>query len=869
MARRGGYGPAGKRPAAGGVKNRPPWANDLDNGALADKEVNMRAGSATNAPQLVLQCKEDGEAPGVIQFLPGKQNKLGRDPRRCDHVFTSNAVSGFHCIIEKKGSKWYVEDQGSTNGVYVNDNKIKSAHELVEGTIVCFGAPEYRYLFKDAAKGFEKLPGGAAGGRKPLAGGAAGRRLSADDKPAAKGKAAAPRGPAGRRGSVDAPGAVPKAMGAGAAAIDPSATINPNGFGIYVGDRVEVQSGSKRTGEAMYVGPAEFHGGRTVVGVRLDEKRPGSDCDGKHKGERFFRCMVGYGLYVPLEDVKLIQPDEAPEKDENFDLEKELENIVGLTEVKDMLRGMERSVEVQKRRAAFGVKAERAMHMVFAGNPGTGKTMVARMIGKMMLNMDILERGHLVEVTRKDMVGPYSGETAKNTSAVVERARGGVLFIDEAYTLKHEGSSDSHGQECVDTLLKEMENHKDVVVILAGYSKEMAGLLNVNPGIQSRFPNHFTFSDYTNEEMAQIVLKEVEVKGFVLEPSLDQARITEIISNNVKKSEASKGNGRLCRTLVEQAVERQTDRVFKSETMSKESLTTLRESDFLPDEVEYGEMGDDGELSPVETAIAKLQSIVGLADVKKHIQALRAQLQLNKERKEAGVGCGSDMSLHMVFTGNPGTGKTSVARIVAELLSAMGVLSRGHLVEVDRSGLVAGYSGQTALKTKAVVESALGGVLFVDEAYALVQESRDSFGKEALDTLIKMVEDHRDNLVVILAGYSGEMKQMIAQNPGVRSRFPTVIDFADYTSDELMSIAGTMLEKDGFRLSSGASEVLRQMVDTTTARAGKDNGNGREVRNMLEAARRKQALRLLEVKGKKTEEQLCSLEAEDFTLEDV
>jgi len=525
-------------------------------------------------------------------------------------------------------------------------------------------------------------------------------------------------------------------------------------------------------------------------------------------------------------------------------------------------------LEVQKKRAAFGVKAERAMHMVFCGNPGTGKTMVARMIGKMMLNMGILEKGHLVEVTRKDMVGPYSGETAKNTSAVVERSKGGILFIDEAYSLKHEGSSDSHGQECVDTLLKEMEQHKDVVVILAGFGKEMAGLLNVNPGIQSRFPNHFTFNDYNHEEMAEIIIKEVATKGFVLQETLNKEKITEIVNNNVKKSEASKGNGRLCRNLVEAAVERQTDRVFKSETMSRESLTTLYEKDFVPEEVNYTAEGEEGEDDPVETALKKLASITGLADVKRHIQALRAQLQLNKERKEAGVGAGSDMSLHMVFTGNPGTGKTSVARIVAELLSAMGVLTRGHLIEVDRSGLVAGYSGQTALKTKGVVESALGGVLFVDEAYALVQEGRDSFGKEALDTLIKMVEDHRDNLVVILAGYSGEMKMMIAQNPGVRSRFPTVIDFADYSVDELMEIGNGMLSKDCFKLSECGSTTLKNLCTGIVNRAGKDNGNGREVRNLIEGARRQQALRLLEVQGKKTADQLSTLEGSDFVVEE-
>merc|ERR1711907_859833 len=168
-----------------------------------------------------------------------------------------------------------------------------------------------------------------------------------------------------------------------------------------------------------------------------------------------------------------------------------------------------------------------------------------------------------------------------------------------------------------------------------------------------------------------------------------------------------------------------------------------------------------------------------------------------------------------------------------------------------------------ALKTKAVIESALGGVLFVDEAYALVQQDRDSFGKEALDTLIKMVEDHRDNLVVILAGYSGEMKQMIAQNPGVRSRFPTVIDFADYSAPELMEIAQGMVKKDDFVMGKEAIEMLESAFGDIARRGGKDNGNGREVRNILEGARRRQALRLLEVEGKKSADQLRTLEVLD------
>eukprot|EP00658_Telonema_sp_P-2_P029368 TRINITY_DN2234_c0_g1_i7.p1 TRINITY_DN2234_c0_g1~~TRINITY_DN2234_c0_g1_i7.p1 ORF type:complete len:525 (+),score=126.46 TRINITY_DN2234_c0_g1_i7:1219-2793(+) len=521
-----------------------------------------------------------------------------------------------------------------------------------------------------------------------------------------------------------------------------------------------------------------------------------------------------------------------------------------------MLRG----VEVQKRRAAFGVKAERSMHMVFVGNPGTGKTLVARMLGRMLLNMDVLEKGHMVEVSRKDLVAAYSGETAKNVSGAVERAAGGVLFVDEAYSLKHEGSTDSHGQEAIDTLLKEMDDRKDFVVILAGYGKEMTALLNTNPGISSRFPNVFTFSDYTVAEMGEISLSIIKEKGFQMADGLNLEAITDIIGSSVRSSEIAKGNGRLARNLVEQAVERQTDRVFKSETMSKDSLTTITVDDFAKPEAAGGE----DSAPSVEAALTKLNAIVGMAGVKEHVVSLRAQLQLNKERKEAGLQCSGGESLHMIFTGNPGTGKTSVARIVAELLRAMGILERGHLVETDRSGLVAGYSGQTALKTKSVVESALGGVLFVDEAYALVSNDKDSFGKEALDTLIKMVEDHRDNLVVILAGYSGDMATMVAQNPGVKSRFPTSINFEDYSADELIQIAELMIKAAGLDLSQEAKQMAFVRCEAIQKNGGRQNGNGRDVRNLVEQAKRQQALRLLKVEGKKTPEQLMLLESSDF-----
>merc|ERR1719401_3175433 len=259
--------------------------------------------------------------------------------------------------------------------------------------------------------------------------------------------------------------------------------------------------------------------------------------------------------------------------------------------------------------------------------------------------------------------------------------------------------------------------------------------------------------------------------------------------------------------LLDDAISRQTERAFNAETVSLHGLTTLAEEDFVDSMTPSRD-------EAIKAALGKLESIVGLANVKHFIHSLHAQLKTEAERREAGINVsGGAGTLHMIFSGNPGTGKTTVARIVAELLSALGLLRKGHLVEADRSALVAGYSGQTALKTRQVVEQAMGGVLFVDEAYALVAEDgKDSFGLEALDTLIKLIEDRRQDLVVILAGYPEEMERLIAANPGVRSRFPVKVLFEDYSEEELMQIAEKILLDDVLILSEGATIALQRLL---------------------------------------------------------
>ena len=549
---------------------------------------------------------------------------------------------------------------------------------------------------------------------------------------------------------------------------------------------------------------------------------------------------------ILLKSIALVQEETLE------DILNELNNLTGLQSVKTFVHELMQTVSLQEKRKANGDKTSpMTLHMIFTGNPGTGKTTVARLISRVLKAMGLLSQGQLVEVARQDLVGQYVGSTAQKTNDKIQQAIGGVLFVDEAYTLSR-NKHDSFGQEAIDTLVKGMEDYREqMVVILAGYTNEMETFLQSNPGLRSRFPFIVEFPDYTPQDMLDIMQLQAKHRDYVID-STSYDSLLELFERKQIPGRNDSGNGRLVRNLIEEAIRKQSVRVSEDASADLKLLTA---SDFGVAIKEAFHLDE------------AFSTIVGLDNVKNFVFTLEKQILANKRRQEAGIQTKNEQTLNMIFSGNPGTGKTTIARLLANMLKEMGLLKKGHLVEVDRTQLVAEYVGQTAAKTTAVVESALGGVLFIDEAYTLSEEG-GGFGKEAIDTLVALIENHRENLIVIIAGYTDEMDQFIKTNPGLSSRFPLRIEFPDYTAKQLTQITEMQANSKGFVIENDVLTSLTDFYEVKQIPGKNDSGNGRLVRNTVEAAIRNQSVRIVE-HPELPAEALTVLTLEDFQLQPV
>ena len=540
---------------------------------------------------------------------------------------------------------------------------------------------------------------------------------------------------------------------------------------------------------------------------------------------------------VERDDIKGYVPEERTVDN----ILKDLDRFIGMDEVKSAVREMAYSVQnaLQRAERGLGEQEKMSMHIILTGNPGTGKTTIARKLGEILASVGYLDSGHVVEVDRAKMVSPYQGETPKVVDRLCDKAMGGILFVDEAYTLaplNASGERDNQGAQALEKLMKRMEDDRGkFIVIAAGYRMEMENLFRINPGFRSRFNYFLDIKDYTPDQLFEIMQVFAKDKKYIFSKEgeeLARKMITEMYESRDKDF----ANGRTMRSLFDQICKKQAQRLQGASiaNMTNEELMTITVEDIPYEAPKSVDISD---------CLAKLDGLVGLNAVKKEVSNLASFLNLQIKRGETNTFQGK----HYVFTGNPGTGKTTVARIMAEIFKTLGIVAKGQLVEADRSKLVAGFSGQTAIKTNQLVDQAMGGVLFIDEAYTLKSGDGDTFGSEAIDTLLKRLEDDRGKFICIVAGYTDQMHDFIDSNPGLKSRFTQTIHFDDYTPDELTEIFLHLAEGKNFKIDEDTKSAIHRQFEQLYLRRDKNFGNAREARRVFDEAVERQSQRLVKL----------------------
>lgn len=518
----------------------------------------------------------------------------------------------------------------------------------------------------------------------------------------------------------------------------------------------------------------------------------------------------------------------------------EFDKYVGIDEIKKTMLSIVNSIRSFERLHP-GETYVLKDHYIFIGNPGTGKTTIARVFADALSAMGVLPSGQLVEVSPGDLKGQYQGHTAPKVDAAFDRAMGGVLFIDEAYGVWN-GENDDFGTEAVTALIKNAEDRRGkMIAILAGYEKEIGVFSTANPGIASRFNVNIKFRDYKGPELTEIARRMIKAQGYTLDNSAELG-----IGKFFDKMELAKqkdfANARDVRNAVDKAIKTQNTRIQKESSKpgfdaSKEFVLTMND------------ISGSSEKPPlsVDEVLAQLDDLIGMDDIKQEIRKLANVAMVNRMRMERGLGSAALQPVNIILTGNPGTGKTTIAKRLGEVLHAAGVLPSDKVVEREAKTILSGYINESGRNMEKAVDEAMGGVLFIDEAYNLlpVPGSMNNTGNEALDALMTRMENDKGKFVVVIAGYKDRMEELTRRgNPGLISRFNKRFHIDDYSAEELIRIFKFNLEKRNFKITGEAEAELRKTVKHMVDNKGLHFGNAREVVNLLNEAMELQGNRI-------------------------
>lgn len=510
-------------------------------------------------------------------------------------------------------------------------------------------------------------------------------------------------------------------------------------------------------------------------------------------------------FYGEAQNVEEITAEFVPyyKVDKNYeDILKAMDELVGLEKVKETFL----EIPYMLQESPKGMVP--SLHMAFVGNSGTGKTTVAQLAADLLYSMGVIQRNKVVSISALDMIGKYVGETSRLTKDYCKQAYGGILFIDEAYLLaqsKNGSNNDQIKQECIGTLIQEMENNRDrLIVIFAGYSKEMDVFLHEsNSGLGSRLYKIVEFEDYSDDELMEIFERMCKKDNYQI---TIKAKEKVRLKLTALRYSRDFGNARTVRNVYLEA---------------KKEYRRMKDTDSKIFEERHIIL--DTNLRDYSTVKGELDEMIGLEKAKLEISRT---IETCRFSKEAGIDV--PISKHMLFLGNAGTGKSTVAKLFCQMLFSIGASKSPNCESIAAGDLLGRRNPVEALKEYCTKAS--GGVLFIDEAYALKSDAR--YCSSCISILLDVMEEERENITIILAGYEEEMKKFLNENQGLRSRFPVTVRFEDYSIDQLIEIFITLCSKYGFSISRNGLEKFKSVINDEK---NMDNfGNARTVRNIFE-----------------------------------